>query len=132
MTDNNEEPNIVEIDIVENGQYKNIFPKPTMRTLKQGVTSLKEGESIKVERPFGPIPEDWVKKRTFGDTTKESAIAKCVYKGEEVSFFLNSRRDIDNWNEAGGEGDTVLITLNPGNHDRSLGYLTFEVVTDGE
>lgn len=137
MTEQAETQEIKDVDIdiveVERGgrTFKNILPKPTTKSLKQRVKSLQEGESTIITKLFGPIPEEWIRTKNFGDgNTQESAIAKCRYRDEEVSFFLNGRKTINEWNETGGIGDRVRITLNAGNHDKSLGFLTFEVVED--
>ena len=89
-----------DLNIVTNGQYKNINLKP--RPMK-GIKGLESDNYIIVEKVF---PEGYENQGKFGP----SYSCKVLYKGEEVAFWLNEKEH-NVYKDLGGQGDKVKITL---------------------
>jgi len=90
-----------EINIVENGQYKNINLKP--KPMK-GITGIDNGNYIIVEKVFA---EGFENEGKFG----KSYSCKVRYKDEECSFWLNEKEHAI-YGPLGGVGDLIRISLN--------------------
>ncbi len=92
-----------ELDIVENGAYKNINPKPNAN---KGIKGLDIDNFITVEKVFAEGLE------IASKNPKWSPFYSCKvkYKNEEVSF-LCSQKEHDIFKEVGGIGDNIKIIL---------------------
>jgi hypothetical protein len=88
------------LDIVENGQYKNLNLKP--KPLK-GIKGIEPENYVIVEKVFA---EGYELDGKFG----KSYSCKVQYKGEEVTFWLNEKEH-DVYKEICGVGDPVKIFL---------------------
>jgi len=88
------------LEIVQNGEYKNINLKPK---LNKGIAGLNDGNFIVVEKVFA---EGYEVESKFG----KSYSCRAKYKGDEVSFWLNAKEH-DVYKDLGGIGDSVKITL---------------------
>lgn len=89
------------LEIVPNGQYKNINLKPK---LNKGIPGLDNGNHIIVEKTN--FAEGMAINGKFGT----SYSCRVTYRGEEVSFFLNEKEH-QQYAQTGDVGDSVKITL---------------------
>ena len=87
------------LEIIENGQYKNIALKGNM---KKGIDGLEDGNHVVIEKVFASGYEN---NGQFG----KSFSCKAIYNGDEVSFWLNEKEH-EVYQDVGGEGDKVKIT----------------------
>jgi len=89
-----------ELDIIENGQYKNINLKPK---LNKGIAGLEKDNYVIVEKTFA-------EGREHVSQYGKSYSCGVSYRGEDVTFWLSEKEHIV-YKELGGIGDRVKITL---------------------
>lgn len=117
------------LEIIENGQYKNINLKTkpeNKKTKKPMVPGIDKDNFIIVEKIYA---EGYENPGNYG----LSYSCKVIYLGEEVSFWLDEEEH-DAYKEVGGVDDKVKITLtkemltNAKGRDYIKQILTFELV----
>ena len=90
-----------ELEITQNGEYKNIRLKPN---LVKGLKGLEYDNYIIVEKT------DFAEGMEFNGQFGKSYSCRVTYKDEQVSFWLNEREHTA-YKGVGGVGDKVKITL---------------------
>ena len=124
------------LTIQEKGEYKNIYLNEKEKIQVEGVgeitlPKLREEKYIDVEKLFA-IPKE-VESTKFPNpdgSPKKSYLYKVKYGGEEVSFFINKKKEADAFNVIGEVGDTIRISAET--YDNKFGgkgqNLSFELM----
>lgn len=94
------------LEIVENGEFKNIHLKPK---LNKGIKGIEDGNYVIVEKVFAEGYEKVMKEGTPDEYKFYNC--KVKYQEEEASFLLYENEH-KFFAEQGGIGDKVKITLN--------------------
>ncbi len=96
------------LEIIENGQYKNL--KLKSNTVK-GIKGIDTDKYVMIEKVYaeGLKIESKIYKKFDGSPAISYSCA-VLYEGEECSFFLNEKEH-ETYSITGGEGDKVKITL---------------------
>jgi hypothetical protein len=99
-----------------NGQFKNIYLNEKEELQVEGIgkvslPKLREGRFIIVEKTFA-LPKEVVSKqfKNADGSARKSYIYRVKYNGEEVSFFLNRKNEVDALNALGTIGSKIKIT----------------------
>lgn len=104
-----------DLQIYENGQYKNIYPKTRYKRNGKNYV-IENGQKVPLFLGLEDGNHTIVKKHKFVDGKKIEkptyTMYVCIveYKGEEVSFILYEN-DHEKYSSAGGVGDKVKISL---------------------
>ena len=104
-----------ELKIVEKGEYKNIYLNEKEEIDAAGtiikLPKLREERYVIVEKLFDvPMNIESTKFPNADGTPKTSYLYKVKYLEEEVSFFLNKKKEADALNVLGGIGSNIKIT----------------------
>lgn len=95
------------LEITTNGKYKNVLLKA-----RKGVGGIEVGNYVIVEKTFvegTPVVSKLYTNARTGEPSVSYSV-RCVYTGEEISFWLNEAEH-NAWKLTGGIGDKVKITM---------------------
>lgn len=102
-----------ELDIIEIESKGTVYKNLNLKTKKDNktggfISGLTVGNYVIVEKLFA---EGYKNTKTYNGKEVNSFSCKVIYKGEEVSFWLNEAEH-DAFAETGGVGDDIKVTLN--------------------